>query len=230
MNELTFNGVQLSDFNCFWDGSQIWKTPTKDVTFYDVVGRNGALSISNERFNNLELDVNCFIRDDFRKNYNDLINFLYSVDGYARFECADDPEVYRMAQFVSQIEPNTGPFLESGLFTLTFNCKPQKWLKSGENAIFISSSKTLINPTSQKAFPLIEVIGTGTITINDSVLTLANNTSKTYIDCEIQDCYEGSINRNPDLTIIGGFPVLQKTNTITVKGCTINLYPRWWKL
>ena len=79
--------------------------------------------------------------------------------------------------------------------------------------------------------PLIEVSGTGTITINDSILQLSQNTSITYIDCDLQDAYEGTINRNPNLTITNGFPILKSgNNSVSVSGCTINLIPRWWKL
>lgn len=231
MDVITFNGTSFRDFNTYWDGAELFSTPSKDVTFFSIPGRNGDLSISNGRYNNVERNVNCFIRNNFRENYNSLINFLYSQEGYKRFESTKEPDVFQMAQFISQIEPATGAFLKYGSFTLTFNFKPQKWLKMGENAIEIDSSISLVNPTSQTALPLIEVVGTGSITINSSVLTLANNTSTTVIDCETQDCYEGTINRNSDLTIVGGFPVLTKENEISVSGFTsVKLYPRWWRL
>lgn len=231
MDIITFNGKSFRDFNTYWDGAELFSSPSKDVTFFSVPGRNGDLSISNNRYNNIERNINCFIRDHFIGNYNNLINFLMAQDGYKRFETSKEPDVYQMAQFISQIEPATGAFLKYGTFTLTFNFKPQKWLKSGENAIEIDSSISLVNPTSQDALPMIEVVGTGSITINSSVLTLANNTSTTIIDCETQDCYEGTINRNSDLTITGGFPVLTKENEISVSGFTsVKLYPRWWRL
>ena len=231
MDVITFNGTSFRDFNTYWDGAELFSTPSKDVTFFSIPGRNGDLSISNGRYNNVERNVNCFIRNNFRANYNSLINFLYSQEGYKRFESTKEPDVFQMAQFISQIEPTTGAFLKYGSFTLTFNFKPQKWLKMGENAIEINSSISLVNPTSQTALPLIEVVGTGTITINSSVLTLSQNTSTTIIDCETQDCYEGTINRNANLTIVGGFPVLAKENDISVSGFTsVKLYPRWWRL
>ena len=92
-----------------------------------------------------------------------------------------------MASFESEIEPSMWQFNDRGTFTLNFNFKPQKWLKMGENAIEITNTKSIINPTNFDAFPLIELVGTGSITINSSVLTLSANTSTTFIDCEIQD-------------------------------------------
>lgn len=228
---LTFNGKSFADFGTFWDGSQLFGTPEKEVEFFEIPGRNGDLSIARDRFKNKEVSINCFIRENFRNNYSNLMNYLLSQEGYGRLENSKEPDIYRQAQFISDLEPKTGSFLHYGSFTLTFNCKPQKWLKLGENGIDISSSLTLINPTEFTAKPLIAVSGTGRIVINDSVLVLSQNTSITYIDCDIQDAYEGTINRNGNLAITNGFPKLKKGgNNISVTGCTITLFPRWWKL
>ena len=227
---LTFNGISLSDFACYYDGSQLWRKPERLVEKMSVVGKNGDLIIDQGSYSNITRPIRCYITKDFAKNYSSLLDALTSVEGYGRLESTEEPEVYYMASFVDEIQPDLWQFNERGVFTLNFDFKPQKWLKSGENAIYISNAISIINPTSQNALPLIEVTGTGTITINDSTLTLANNTSTTIIDCETQDCYEGTINRNSDLTIVGGFPALKKENSISVSGCTINLIARWWRL
>ncbi len=231
MNEcLTFNGISFSDFHTYYDPSKAFPMPKKDVNTYSIPGRSGNVSVSNERYENITIPYYCYIPDNFYKNYTALMNYLLTQDGYGRLETSVEPDVYRLALFLGDIDPRLGLRFHFGDFTLNFDCKPQKWLKSGEIAIPINSTKKLINPTSQKAYPLIKVTGTGSITINDSVLTLANNTSTTIIDCEIQDAYEGTINRNSDLTVVNGFPVLAEENTITVSGCTIDLIPRWWRL
>lgn len=233
---ITYNDKPFSDFNTFYDGSELFDTPEKDVTFYSVVGRNGDLSISNDRYSNVNINVNCFIRRNFIDNYNSLMNYLLSQKGYYKLEYSQEPEIFRMAEFTKAIKPDTGAFLKYGNFTLVFNCKPQKWLKSGlEPIVYIpvgdTSTSTITNPTLMDSKPLLRVTGTGTITINDSQLTLSTNTSTTVIDCEIQDAYEGTINRNPNLTVTNGFPVLKSgDNNIIISGCTVELTPRWWRL
>ena len=228
---LTFNGISLVDYQCFYDGSQLWRKPERLVEKCSVIGRNGDLIIDQGSYSNITRPFNCFIRKDVIKNYNSLIDALSNTKGYGRLETTEEPDVYYMASFVDEIQPDLWQFNEKGTFTLNFDFKPQKWLKMGENAIEIDSTISLVNPTSQIALPLIEVTGTGSIAINDSTLTLANNTSTTIIDCETQDCYEGTINRNSDLTIVGGFPVLEKENDISISGFTkVLLYPRWWRL
>ena len=85
--------------------------------------------------------------------------------------------------------------------------------------------------TRLNAKPLIKVTGTGTINVNDSEMVLSQNNSEVYIDCEIEDAYEGTINRNPDLTVTNGFPRLHPgNNTFTVTGCVIDVYCRWWRI
>lgn len=227
---LTFGNVSLSDYSCFYDGSQMWKKPQRNFDMFNVPGKNGDLAIDMGNYSNITRSFNCFINKDFSRNYSSLIDALTEVQGYQRFECSEEPDVFMYALFNDQTEPDMWQFNTKGTFTLNFDFKPQKWLKMGENAIDVTNL-TLINPTHQLALPLLECVGTGSITINDSVLTLANNTTTTFIDCEIQDCYEGNINRNGDLTIVNGFPVLTDSNTISMSGFTsVKLYPRWWRL
>lgn len=230
---LTFNGKALSDFNAFWDGSQVFVKPERSVEKIEIMGKSGDLTIDNGRFTNLPLSFNCFIRDHFIENYEELMNYLYSQKGYQRLETSTEPDVYRMAQYNEANEPNTGAFLKYGSFTLEFDCMPQKWLKLGEIPISVSGTQVVLNPTRQEAKPLIMVTGTGTFRINTDTCTLDTNTGTTYIDCEIQDAYEGLINRNPNFTTTGeSFPVLKEgNNNIEVpSGMTMTIVPRWWRL
>lgn len=228
---LTFGNVSLSDFGCYYSGSNMWRKPQRMADTYSIPGKNGDLSIDLNSYSNISRQFDCYINGDFARNYSALVDALHSVQGYQRFECSEEPDAYMMALFTSEIEPDMWQFNKRGTFTLEFNFKPQKWLKSGEIAIEIDSSISLVNPTHQTATPLIEVTGTGSVTINDSILTLSTNTSTTIIDCAIQDAYEESINRNNALTVTNGFPVLVDNNTISVSGFdTVKLTPRWWRL
>lgn len=237
INTIRFNNNDLTSvYGVSYDGSQLFDTPDKDVTFFPIPGKNGDLSISNDRFNNIEISINCFIRTNFKENYSNLINFLASQEGYGRLETSTEDDIYREAAFVKGIQPDTGAFLKYGQFTLVFNCKPQKWLKSGEVAINLTTTTTTVNnPTNFTAKPLFEMVSTGKITVGSNAVQLTANTSTTFIDSEIQDAYEGTINRNGDLIITNGFPVLVSgNNTITLSsrgtGFTLKMYPRWWKL
>lgn len=232
LDRITFNDILFSDYHTFYDGSQLFDMPEKDVEFFSVPGRNGDLSISNDRYKNVNIKIKCFIRNDFISNYNNLINMLSSQDGYGRLETSKEPDIYREAQFLNAVSPNTGAFLKYGNFELEFNCKPQKFLKSGEHEIDVTSGATVLNPTQYNAKPLFLVNGTGSITVNESQLNLSMNTGITYIDCDMQNAYQGTINRNANLTVTNGFPVLKPNeNNVVVSGFNnVLLIPRWWRL
>ena len=56
---------------------------------------------------------------------------------------------------------------KAGEFTLIFNCKPQRWLTSGEAPSAIAASgNTITNPTLYDSSPLLDVEGYGSISFN----------------------------------------------------------------
>ena len=157
-----------------------------------------------------------------------------SLTGYQRIESNEEPDVFRLGMIKAPIEPEMGQFNFRGQFSIDIDFMPQKWLKVGENRITVNGSETLVNPTAFDAAPTLYVQGTGDITVNDSTMTLANNTGTTVIDCGAQNVYEGTINRNTDITLTdNAFPSLAPgTNTIEYgTGITsLVVVPNWWKL
>lgn len=142
MRTLTYAGVDFAEFKCWWDGSQVFRKPNKIVNRYQIPYRNGDLIRSTEAFENVEISFNCFIKEDYEENYSNLVNYLNSFDSYQRLETSAEPSIYRMALLHAVIEPETGQFLKDGRFTLTFDCMPQEWLKSGENEMSIDMQTT----------------------------------------------------------------------------------------
>lgn len=230
---LIYNYVNLADFGVYYDGSQEFAKPAKEVERISIAGRSGDLLIPSNRWENLPLSFNCYIRENFRGNYDALVSFLNSVEGYARLETSGRPDVYREAAFVVDITPKTGQFNRDGRFALQFDCKPQMWLKSGETPIEVTGSATIYNPTPYTAKPIIEVAGTGEITVNTTQITLTANTSMTTINCDIENAYENGTNRNGDLILnTGDFPVLSPgyNNIALGAGMTAKILPRWWQI
>lgn len=233
--QLTFGGKSLTDFDTFFDGSQLFITPQKSVEKVSVIGRNGDLIIDNNRFENVTIPVNCFIRTNFQENYAGLMNYLLSRKGYQKLETSNEPDIYRMAQFVASIEPNTGAWNNSGQFTLEFDCKPEKWLKSGEIEVSVIAGTgdiTLFNPTNFIAKPLIHVKGGGAFTVNGYSYSV-NQTATQWatIDCENMDVYRGSTNLNPYYTYVTKeFPELNPGANVLRLGNAgeIKITPRWW--
>ena len=66
--------------------------------------------------------------------------------------------------------------LIAGEAEITFNCKPQRWLTSGETATAVANNGTLSNPTLFDSEPLLAVKGYGTIGFNGYSIELENAT------------------------------------------------------
>lgn len=115
---------------------------------------------------------------------------------------------------------------------------PNAWISletnAGELTVDVQSSNILSNPTKYPSKPLIRIYGNGTATINGQTITVINSTSYVDIDCEMQDCYEGSVNRNNDVTFSTyDFPSLEPGDNVFLAGTGITGFlvtPRWWKL
>lgn len=127
-----FNGKKSSDFDVWCSGDGLYRLPDRDVEYIAVPGRNGDLAIDNGRWQNVSVTYSCFIPKYFREHYADLVSWLASQKGYGRLEDARHPEFYWLARMDADVEPKMVVADDSGTFTLTFNCKPQRFLKSGE--------------------------------------------------------------------------------------------------
>lgn len=230
MDVLTYNGKAFSEFNTYFDGSKAFGSPGKDYEFYEILGRNGSLSRYNHRFNDISLEFPCFIRTDFIRNFRNLLSYLNGVEGYQRLESSKEPNVFRKAVFEGAVEPTTTPFNHGGFFTITFRCRPQRWLKSGE--IWVNAGTQIFNPTNQTARPIIRIYGTGSFMIGSDTVTV-NTAGTAYIDldCETMDAYEGAVNRND--CIETGFEQIglkPGNNGITTDGVTLKIMPRWFEI
>lgn len=131
-NYFIYNGRDSRDFGVYINGQGTFSAPQKAYQFYNIPGRNGALIGYDNRFENIEVSYDAFIYKDFSKNIAEFRSFLLSVPGYARLEDSYHPDEFRMAAYVGAFEPEVTPKNDSGQFTITFTCKPQRYLKSGE--------------------------------------------------------------------------------------------------
>lgn len=131
-NYFIYNGRDSRDFGVYISGQGTFSAPQKAYQFYNIPGRNGALIGYDNRFENIEVSYDAFIYKDFSKNIAEFRSFLLSVPGYARLEDSYHPDEFRMAAYVGAFEPEVTPKNDAGQFTITFNCKPQRYLFSGE--------------------------------------------------------------------------------------------------
>lgn len=244
MENFIYGSVHTDTEGVYVDQARIFGKPSRDVEFVSIPGRNGDLTFSNNRYNNIEIVVNCYIKSQFVDNFASFINKLSAQwnEGYEYLWFSMDPDVYREAQFISATEPVTGAYNEDAKFEIRFNCKPQKFIDANHASwVSLPSATTdITNAYIMKALPIFRTQGNGTLYWKDSInqiistITVSglNATDYTYIDSDIQDCYWSSTNRNPNVTMTNGFPVIDGNgNKVSWSGFTkVDYKPRFWRL
>jgi len=132
IHTLTYNGTRSSDLGVFVSGSGSFDAAEFDVDKYEIPGRNGDLILSNNRYKNVEITYPAFIPKAFMDKVQNVRNWLRSSKVYARLEDTYDMDHYRLGiptgvQSFSPENRNDG-----ANFEMTFDCKPQRFLKVGE--------------------------------------------------------------------------------------------------
>jgi phage-related protein len=233
INFIVFNGKKLKDYGVFISGEAVFNAPKRDTTSVSVPGRNGELTIDNGRYENIPLTYPAFIVRSFKERISELRNFVLTQSGYQRLEDTYHPDEFRLAKWESDFSVKPDEALLAGEFELKFNCYPQRFLKSGENVIEITSATTIINEQMTTALPLIRAYGIGTFTINGVTVQITSASSYTDIDCDLQECFKDTLATNCNGNVIlTTFPELQPgENTISMSGISkLEITPRWWRL
>lgn len=175
----TFDGTNSRAYGVYITGRGVFNAPERNVEMVEIPGRNGAYALDKGNFNNIEVTYPAGIfadtEADFAQAVSDLRNFLCSKNGYCRLEDDYNSGEYRMAIYKSGLEVDHD-MLTAGEFNIVFECKPQRWLTSGETAVSVASGGKVTNPTLFEAKPLLEVTGYGTIDIGGSEIEIANVT------------------------------------------------------
>lgn len=225
-----FNGESSADFGVWISGGGTYNAPARDVETAAVPGRNGMVTFDNGRFENIQLTYPAFISRRFQPRIDGFRAFLLSQRGYQRLEDTYHPDEFRLAIYHSGLSVETTARNLAGKFEVTFDCKPQRFLKSGENYVSVSTGSVLFNPTRFTALPLILATGNGTLNIGDITITVSGNSGQIYLDSDLQDAYLGSTNKNGLVTPT--FPVLEPgDNLVTISGLTdVEIMPRWWTI
>lgn len=236
MHLMTFDGKSNRDFIVTVSGEDTWRKPAPIMERVSVPGRNGDLVIFTGAYENVSISYHCGITRDFNINYSAFVNYLLSKQGYRKLEDSYHPDLYRMAILENVGDPALKKLYRAGEFDITFLCKPQMFLKSGDNKRTFTSNGTIFNPTLYASKPLLRVYGTGQFSIGNDTVTITSANSYTDLDCETENAYKdnSSNNCNGNVRLSGdSFPTIPAgSNGVTLgSGITrIEIIPRWWQL
>lgn len=232
MGMILFNGISSDSFKIRVERCPNYPVPQRVVEKIPVMGRNGDLLLDTGAYSNVSQSYDIYFNakaNGFFDMSRNVATWLNGTRGYKRLEDTYDPDVYRMAQ-VSDYHEYKNFLNYMGRATVTFDCKPQRFLKSGEEEIVLTSGDIVSNPY-QPCYPIFKLTGNGTLDVNGNTIGIANNLNKTIvIDCETQNAYTGSENRNGDIYVTGEFPFLLSGENVITFNNTCSMIPRWWTL
>lgn len=232
LNSLTFNSINSLAYGVYISGTGVFNAPARDREMIKVPGRNGAIIIDHGRYENIEITYPAFIIKDLAEKVRVFANKLLEPVDYVRLEDTYNPDEFRLAILSQGMDVNPVSWLAAGSFDLIFNCRPERFLKSGESVTTFTAGGTISNPTDMPSKPLIRVTGAGTITVNGTEIEIASHSlSYIDIDCDLQEAFCGSTNANQYISL-SAFPTLRSgANIVVLSGVTrVEITPRWWRL
>ena len=190
-NSIIFGGIDSADFGIYIGGEGTFNAPKRDVEMISIPGRNGAFALDKGRFENIEVTYSAFNHEPdlatFSAQLEGFRNAICSQKGYQRLTDTFHPDEYRMAAYIDGLEIKPIEYNTAATFDIKFDCMPQRFLTSGEEAIDVDSGDTVTNPTRFESSPMLEVEGYGIIGFNGyeielddafiGEITLANSTA-----------------------------------------------------
>lgn len=226
----TYAGKPSTDFGIYLATADLYKVPARSYEKISIPGRNGDLTVDLGNYANVKRAYTVYTRDASQlRNFQ---SWILSQDGYQRLEDTYEPEHFSLATVDSIDVDSIGT--QTGSLSISFDCKPQRYLKMGEQPIELRNSGTLMNPTNFTALPLIRVYGTGDIAVGNATVTIGSNPDYIDLDSELMDAYCGDINCNGLISLAdGAYPELVAGGTTVTLGAGITkvvITPRWWVL
>lgn len=237
MGEVIYNGQSSKDFGLEVETFPAYESPKRSYEKVHIPGRNGDLIIDSGCWENAtrtyEVSVGSLERDYYRM-MNDVSEWLRSTYTYARLEDSYEPEYYRLAVFLEEFSMSN-LFNQGGKGSIVFDCKPQRFLKNGDEILQIKNGAKIQNPTTFSSLPIIRIYGSGSgsLTVGQYHVTISEIGTQIVLDSEIQDAYYGTTNKNQQITIPDGFPVLDPgSTTIGFSGgiTKVEVIPKWFTL
>ncbi len=177
LRTFTFAGTASSTYSMFITEAATYNVPERAVEMLEIPGRNGAYALDQGRFENVEVTYHVVVHKDTNANFqtelSNVRNWLASKVGYQRLTDDYNSDVYRLAVFKGGLETDE-VFINGAEFDITFECKPQRFLTSGETEQTVANNGTLTNPTLFDSSPLLAVKGYGNLAFNGYALNIQN--------------------------------------------------------
>ena len=229
-----FDGVDCRDFSVYAFENNTFGATGREYESVTIPGKSGNILIDNKRHGNLSHSYSCVIYEDCERNLDDFRNFLLSRVGYCRLEDTIHPDEFYQACYMEEFSPVISMDRNMAKMVVTFDRKPQRFLKIGEHPKEFTANGNIMNPSKFPSIPLIRVYGTGSFGIGSNTITISENSTYIDIDCEIMEAFTGDTIKNSAVSFSqNDFPTLHEgLNGVTLNtGITkVIITPRWYKM
>lgn len=235
---ITWHGVSSNSVGIRVEHYPNLNIPKRRYSLVDVAGRNGAVIVPDDSFENVELKYDIYLprTSNMMEQARQVTAWLFApttrIDYYGALIDSYDSGITRRAVFTG------GQEIESilnrlGKATITFSAWPQRYIGSSLNTTDITvSGTTLTNPTPNLARPIISVrgSGSGTVTVGNNTISLSS--LPVIIDSELYRAYYGTVNKASTMT--GDYPTIAGNEEVGIEfsgGVTgLGFAPRWYWL
>lgn len=235
---IQYNGVNSRTLGVIVEQYPVRPIPKRKHEIFSVPGRSGDVIVEEDAWENVNQSYDIYLsaeRAGLPLVSAQVVRWL-NAGGYRRLEDDYNPDIFRLAAFLGPVDLQN--ILNAfGRATITFNCMPQRFLKSGETAVTPTNGGTLTNPTGYPAQPLITVSGSGYFTLTIGSVTMGfgyySASREIVIDSQEAVVYDASDGSAVEWSRGYAFPVLGEGETAiswTGNVEAIQIIPRWYEL
>lgn len=209
-NYFVFGGMDSRKYHAYIFDRTTHNAGARGYNKTQIPGRLGDYITDLGRIDNVVHEYSIIVLDDCEKNLRGLRSELLSKSGYQRLEDTYHKDEYYSAYFDGAINPRVDKTHTMAKCTLSFNRKPQRYLKGNDDVIvrkledFDSVLKyqefEVKNPSPFPAYPLITIVGNGVVSLTMGAYMLGRyissfridreTTDSTTIDCGIMEAYD----------------------------------------
>ena len=233
---IVYGGESSANYGMVVAEAPAFERATRKQTTYKVPGRNGAVIIQQDAWEDVTRNYRVWIVDSSSKGLVEYVDafeaWLNSQTGYQRLEDSFEPDVYRLAYYSGGTSVSN-MLMQAGEAEISFVCRPERFYKSGEQEQQLTNGVPIYNPTRYQSKPLIYIAGAGEVSLAIGSKTItATIEDYIFIDCETMNAYrEPTENKNNSIT--GPFPVIDPgVNAISITGAVTSatVVPRYFTI
>lgn len=230
---IRYNGKSSDAFRLYVEKYPARPVPKRKLEKWSIPGRSGDLIAVQDAFENVTRRYEVYLSAEgpgLAPVAAAAIQWLIEP-GWHELEDEYDVDTFCIATYTGETDI-TNIQNAFGRFVLSFDCWPQRFLKSGARGVSVARGGVLFNPTLYTAEPLIVVqgAGSGTLTVGGTTLTLSDCNGVT-LDCRDEEAWRGVSNLNT--AVSGSYPKLAAgENPVSWSGGinAVEITPRWWTL